>query len=845
MLSQLLQELRQALRGLRRRPGFSLIVIWTLSLGIGATAVVFDLLNLTLWRQAPGLQATEGLVRLHTRSHMDWVGAYGGTSYPDLVDYRATAVSFEDLAGSFRVDRSLDLGDQTELVQADLVTASYFQVLGVPAALGYLPGNGKEKDTRSASSDASDSRRLILSHQLWLHLFQGDPRVLGRTVQLDGQSYTITGVAAEGFDGTSAGDVVDLWLLLEEHLDEISILRQRDRPGMSIFARLRAEVPLQQARQELQLLADGLEAEYPHPRRRRQTTIVQVSYMHPLDQNNFLPSLRLLAVGVALLLLLTCANAANLLLVRGTARGRELAIRAALGASRASVLRPLLFESLLLTTGGALLGLLLAMGLRRLVAWQFDTVSAMLGAQLNFDARFLVLITLCTLTCAVLCALPPMVRAWRTSLVPALKDGSSTAARGAAHSHLLGRLTARASAGDALVVAQVTLCMVLLTATGLLTQSLRNLWHADAGFDATGILATRPTIARNGYPQAISHAYYQRLLDGTASLPGVTATSLALFLPPILVDVTVDIHLPEDPETAYTTRINIVDQHFFDVLHIPIARGRTFDTRDPQLRPDTVADEAQNRGAGTVIISQALADLLWPGQDPIGRILRLPPRQPQDYGPDHRVIGVAADTSQDSLRRPSQPILYFSAEQRFRTGFTLLLRSSGDPYAHLPALRDRLRQLDPTLALQNTRTGDETRRAFLVLERIRSQSLALFATFGLLLALIGTGSVLAYHVSRRVREIGIRMALGADGPNVRWLVLRRGLFLTITGIALGAIGAAWGMRLLHSFLYGVGSADPWIFASVAVVLLATSLTAAWLPARRASRMDPLVALREE
>lgn len=807
-----MNELRHTLRSLAQRPGFTLVVVLTLGLGIGANTALFDLLNLTVWRR-PAIERPRQVVRVHTKSYVEWIGAYGGTSWGDYLDYRERSTSFTGLAAEGGSEVGLDTGEVTELVSAGPVSSNYFEVLGVGARAGRV--------LEPADGEGGGAAVVVLGHRLWERLFAARDEALGATVRLDGRPFTVVGVAAAGFDGTTAGFPTDLWYPVEHDLGFNESLDERARGTMAIFGRLRPGVGAEQAREELRLIAAGIDEEHPFPDdRTRDVTVAPATLMHPLDRHNMLPTLRLLLAAVAVLLLITCANVGNLLLARTTGRSRELAVRAALGAGRRRLARQLFGESLVLSLAGGLLGLLVALGSRRLVALSFgDEVN--FAVDMRLDYRVLGLSLAACGLCAVLCTLAPAWRILRADLVTAIKS-SPGAGRGR-----------RWTTGDLLVVVQVALSMVPLVATALLGRSMWNVWTADPGFDGDRLLTANVGLERGHYEPEAGRALYRDLVERAESLPGVLSAGLALLVPPVLLDITVDLQLAERPDDKRAARLNFVDAGFFETLGIPLLAGRLFDGRDAA------------GGHGVAVVSRELAEALWPGEDPLGRTVMVERLRPGDPGPEYEVVGVVGDTIQDSFRGATQPIVYFSAVQRYRSSFDLVLRTEGDPLAVVGPLREELRRLDPALALEQVRTHAQLRWDYLVLERIRTLIIGALSLLGFVLALVGVASVLGYAVSRRRQELGIRMALGARGRDVRRLVLGRALTLALAGVAAGSVGALAAGRLLEGFLFGVEVADLRTFAGVAAALVAAALAAAWWPARRASAVDPLAALRQE
>ncbi|RMH18247.1 MAG: FtsX-like permease family protein [Acidobacteria bacterium] len=812
-MNALLQELRQALRSFARRPGSSLVVVATLGLGIGAATSVLALINLLDWRRPPVARPAE-LVLIHTGSIHGFIGPYGPTSYPDFLDYREASRSFAGLAAITTESLTLDTGETTVPAAAWMVSGNAFELLGVPAAAGRVL---VPEDDRAGAPPV-----VVLAHDVWRRHFGGEPGVVGSIVRLAGQPFTVAGVAAAGFAGTTAGERVAVFLPLEQRsrvLDAATnSLADRQRPSLALIGRLRPGVSAGQARAELQAIAGRLDREHPLAGIERRLSVSPMTLAHPIDRRNFRPTLRLLVAAVILLLLISCANVANLLLARATARQREMALRCSLGAPRWRLLRQLLAESLLLAFAGGLCGLLLA-------AWARDVLALFTGPdfarEMHLDPRVLGLTAaLCALV-TVLFGLVPALAAARVDLVTALKDG------------VAGDRRRRLPAGQLLVVAQVALAVVLLCATGVLARGLWQLRAADLGFATGGLLTARVDLEQGRYDRPRGEDLFRRLKERLAARPGVQEVGLALFVPPVYIDVEARFRLPESPEAIRSSRVNFVDRGFFETLGIQLLQGRLFEPRDG-------ASEE-----GLVIVNRVLAEELWPGESPLGRRLLVERRRPWEPGPEYRVIGVVESITQHATSLGPEPVLYFAGAQRYRPSRALVIRAGGDPQPIFDGLRRALRELDPSLTLVYAQTLREQRWESLVVQRLQAQAVGIFGLLGLLLALLGVFAVLSYTISRQTREIGIRMALGARrGDVLRWVV-GRGSLLALGGLGAGFAGSIAAIPLLRSVIVGLGAFDPAIFAAVALLILAAAAVAAYLPARRAAAVEPIRALRHD
>lgn len=492
-------------------------------------------------------------------------------------------------------------------------------------------------------------------------------------------------------------------------------------------------------------------------------------------------------------------------------------MRQALGAGRGTLLRQLLTESFLLAVGGGLVGLVLAWWAR---AFLESYAGAEFAGELRFDVRVIGGCFLVCLTATLIFGLAPALASSRIDLATAMKG------------HAEGDGRRRLMAGQALAAAQVGLCVVLLVAGALLTRSLWNRIGADFGFDDRHLLIAGLELPAD-YDREAGIAFFRQLRERAGALPGAETVSHALLVPPVFLDVRSPFRLPEAPEDERSSRINFVGEGYFETMGISLLRGRVF----------RVADETSERAV--VVVNQRLASSLWPGEDPLGRTIVAESRRADDPGPSYVVVGVVSDIGQYRETTDREPILYYASAQRYRARQQIVLRSSAAPEASSKALRDLLHEMDPRLVLANLRSGREHRRQAFVFESMQAQAVTVFAVLGFVLAVVGVFGVLSYGVSRRTREIGIRMALGAQGHDVRRQVVRQGLAIALAGAAIGLVATFAAARLVESLLYGVGAGDPWIRLGVlAAVLLAAGL-AAYLPARRASRLDPLRALRHE
>ena len=806
-----MRDLRFAFRTLLRSRGFTSVVVLTLALGIGATTVVFDLFNVFYWRRPPMERAHE-VVAVYTTHAQAFLGPHGALSWPDFSDYRAAAQTAR-LIGYRQTWASVDAGNGPKSSEIYEITGDFFAMLGIRPALGrgIEPG-----DDRAGAAPVA-----VISHALWQELGSSDD-ILGRPVSVGELRAQIIGVAPPRFRALVAGSDVALLVPAEMGLDTLGAREERTERSLhawSVLARLPAGRSGADLQAELQVIADRLDEEHALGNVDRAITVAPAVLGHPADRLRIRSTLGVFATAVALLILIACANVANLLLARAIFRRREMGIRQSIGAGRARLVRQLLTESLLLAFAGAAGGLLLAFAARRLMVGFFgaEILSAM-----RFDYRVLGLTLLVSFVVTLLFGLAPAVITARVQLVSALKDAAPT-----------GALRARLSGRSLLAVLQVALALVLLVCCGLLAGDLWRSRTADLGFDTEGLLVAGVELPETVEPTA-GRAFFAQLRARAAAIPGVSSAGTALVVPPMILDVTTRLLLPEHPDDLRTSRVGVVDSEYFATMGISLSEGRLFEPRD------------EGSGHGVVVIDRLLAEQLWPGQPPLGKVLRLAQPRPGDPGSDYEVIGVVTSVTQFALARAHEPIAYFAWSQRYRPFLDLVLRTDGiDPETVFAALREELEQLDPTLALADPRTHDDLRWNAQVDRRLQTQTLGLFAIAGLLLALLGVFGVISYSVSRQGREIGIRIAVGASPVDVLRSVLARGASLAAAGVGLGLLASFWAVQLLRGTVPGLGPVGPALVAALTLFLFVAATASVWVPARRASRVDPLRALRQD
>jgi len=796
-----LQDVRYALRSLRRHPVFALTAILTLALGIGANTAIFTAVNGVLLRP---LRYPEADRLLTVWGHHPSIGRETA-SLPDFLDWRK-ARSFSGMAAWANTLFTVTGTGEPQVVSGALVTSNYFRVLGAPIPTGR---DFRDEEERGAA------RVVVLSQGYWQRAYGGRVDVVGRQITLSGIPYTIVGVGARGL---TLPDEVDIWAPLQT---DTTLGRRND--FLQVIGRLAPGVAPETARQELATIARRLEAEYPGS---NAGWGVELIGLQERIVGEIRPALLVFMGAVGLVLLIACANVANLMLARVATREREVTIRAALGASRRRLVRQLLTESVLVALAGGVLGLGLAVwGVGALRALDPGTLPRL--EEVRVDAGALAFALVLSVSTGLLFGVVPAIRVLGFDLRGGLAEG--------------GRALSGARSGartrTALVLAEVALASVLLVGAALLLRSFVGLQRIDPGFSPRGILTARVTLPRSRYDDPSRQvAFAQTLLERARELPGVASAALT-------TDAPVDDGLPywaislagveqPPPEVVQDAVVYRVSPEYFRTFELPLVRGRVFDAGD--------------RGESTpvAIVSQALARRYWPGRDPLGS--RITFGDPADSTTTWMtVVGIVGDVRQEGAVSPAYPQIYVPLAQISSRSIVVALRTTRDPLALAPSLRQALAAVDPNLALSKITTMEQRVASTLARPRVNALLLAAFAATALVLAALGIYGVIAYSVVQRTRELGIRVALGARAEDVLGMVMREGLTPVLIGLAIGLAAAATGSRVLRSLLYGVAPTDLGTYAAVAVFLAAVAGAASYVPARRAARSDPMTALSEE
>jgi predicted permease len=796
------QDIRFALRGLRRNPGFAVVAVATLALGIGANSAIFSVVQAVLLRPLP-YHEPERLVTVLQDGR-------GPVSPANLLDLRAQNSVFEQLGAAQAWQATLTGAGPPEAVKALQLTANLFSVLGVPAARGR---------TFVAGDEAPGAARVVvIGHQLWQRRFGGDPGLLGRALVINGESHTVVGIMPPSFQ------FAPFWIMQTELWVPLDLQSRRaDRSGASLrlFARRPPAVTLAQAQAQIDTLTRRLAQQFPEDNTGLR---LQVVPLHDRAVGQIRRALLVLLGCVSLVLLIACANVANLTLARASARRQEIAVRASLGASRARLVRQLLTESVVLALAGGALGLLLA-------ASGVDLLMALAPAGLPgvhtiaLDGPVLGFTLAVALGTGLVFGLAPALTLTRADPGAGLRDGGRGATDGARRNRLRSLL----------VVSEVALALVLLVGAGLLLRSFQRLIALDPGFDPRHVLsAVIPLVDPRYQEPARRAAFYQDLVGRVRALPGVEAAGAINHLP-IGGDVwgfsyTVEGLPPPAPGETPNAVYRTIAPGYLRALGMSLLAGRDFHAGD---RPDS---------PGVVIVNQAFARRAWPGQDPLGKRIRV-----EDGGPNPReVVGLVKDVRERDWTAQPPPEMYLAFLQNPPTrGLTLVVRAAGDPLTLAPAIERQVWAVDRNLPVVQVRSMDQVVAQAVGQPRFNLLLLNAFAALALLLAAVGIYGVMAYAVHRRTQELGIRLALGAPASHLRRLVVGQGMALAAVGVALGLVAALSTTHIMRAMLFEVTPTDPLVFGVIAALLLAVAFLATYLPARRATRIDPMLALRAE
>ena len=807
----MLQDIRYAVRKLSRTPGFTTIAAFTLALAIGATTAIFSVIDGVLLKPLP-FREPERVVRVTNLRD----GNRMVSSVPDFLDIRAQSKSYASLAALDNQAMNLTGGSEPERISAARVGATFWSLLGVTPQVGR--GFAPNEDSQSAA------RTVVLSDGLWKRRFGGDRRIVGKTIALDGNSFTVIGVAPAGF---SFPDRPDVWIPLVFAQDDLNP-DGRGAHWMGIMGRLAPNVTVTQATSELVTITRRLEQQYPESNTNMSGAVIP---MQEYLVGDVRPALYVMLGAVAFVLLIACANVANLLLVRAASRESEMAVRTALGAGAWRLVRQLVIESVLLAMIGGVFGTLLAL-------WGVDLLLSMAPNglprinEVTVNGSVLVFTAGVTVVTGVLFGLFPALHAARANVGGMLKEGMRGSSGGVASRR----------ARNTLVMAEMALAVVLLVGAGLLIRSFSKLLAVDPGFRAERVVTFAFAAPDTKYGQyAQRRELVSNLVERMKRVPGAQGAAVVTGLPLSNIMMRTSAHIvgtpPERPGERKSTDVAMATPGYFTTMGIPLVAGRDFTDRD-------------GSGAPVVsIVNQEFVKRYFPNENPIGKRIELGWDQDTASTGGNmtlggEIVGVVANVKRRGLSQEVFPETYASYMQPTFSNFSVVVRSTADPSTVMAAIRAQIRELDRDLPLSDLRQLKELVAASVSRPRFYTTILGVFASIALILAAVGIYGVISYAVSLRTRELGIRIALGATGRQVSGLVLQQGVGLAIAGVAVGGAGAYWLTRLLSKLLFGVSATDPLTFFGVAALLTAIAAIASFVPARRAAKVDPLLAMRE-
>ena len=811
----LLQDVRFAIRQLRKSPGFALTTVLTLALGIGATTAIFSLINAVLLRPL----AFPDPDRLVWAAPLDQAtgkpGIPGSISYPDFFDWRSRNHSFEAIACYRRDGRTLTGNGTPQQLEAQIVSSDFFRVLGVHPALG----RGFVREDEKPGTHVA-----VLSHQTWQAAFGSAPDIVGRAITLDNTSYTVIGVMPKGFQFPIQKPEPALWATLaDDAVDKEPLTAQRGADILTIVARLKPGISVSQANADLTLIAQNLATQYPDTNKRMPAATVAPELENLVG--NTRPALTVLFASVVFVLLIACANVAGLMLARASRRRPEIALRSAMGATRFEIMRQVLVESVVLSIGGGAWGVVLSVVLLKTML-RFVPQNLPRLERVSLDGRVLAFAAVASLITGVLFGVLPAWRMSRLDPALALREGTRSLTSGRGQHRL----------NSALVVAETAIGLVLLVGAGLLIHSFLRVLNVDPGFDPHHLLTASISLPDSQYPGLKKAQFYDELLRRLSALPGVTSVAAGLPIPLSRNNIAVSFSIEGRPVAKGDqpdAPVSIVTPEFFRTLRIPVLSGREFLPTD------------DSKSQAVVVVNQAFARKYFPGENPIGKRIKPGLGDGVTEEPMREIVGVVGDVKRNGITTEMPAQYYLPFKQAIIFSLPIIIRTAGDPLSVVGPLRAELSQLDSNIPLYRISTVEDYLSLSAAQPRFQTMLIAFFAAIALLLSAVGLYAVLSYMVAQRTLEIGLRLALGAQRDNVLVLILRRGMLLAAAGLTIGIFASLLLTRFMQDMLYGVRRFDPLTLLAVSAVLLLVSLIASSVPAYRAARLDPMQTLREQ
>ena len=802
-METLLRDVRYGVRTLFKNRGFTVVAILALALGIGANTAIFSVVNAVLLRPLPFEQPDQLVMVWEKRMQLGRIR--NTVSPPDFNDWRAQNHVFEDMAAFTGQGFNLGASTQPERIQGAAISPSLFPILRAKPSLGRFFGSDEDKP---ASEPV-----VVIGSGLWQRSFASDPDIVGKTIKLNDKDHTVLGVMPAGF--TFPNRRSEVWVPLKLAPEDAN---NRGGHSLTVVARMKPGVTLQEARVEMDSIAAQLEQQYPNPNTGHGANVFPL-YEEVVTGTR--PALLVLLGAAGFVLLIACANVANLLFARSAARTREIAIRSALGAKRSRIIRQLLTESVLLALTGGIIGVLLALwGLDLLLAIGENSIPRV--KEIKLDSWALGFSLVISIATGLLFGLVPALQVSKPDMNEALKEGSRSAS-GSIRRNKIRSL---------FVIAEVAICLVLLIGAGLMIKSFARLLGVSPGFNPDNVLSMNVALSgsRYGGPEQVA-GFYKRSLDRLSEVPGVESAAATSGLP--LAGglgsryFRIDGRPPQPAGQGFNANINLTTPGYFHTMNIPFIDGRDFDEREAIKTPDSV------------IVNQEMAHRYWPDENPIGQRLAI------GDGPWRTVVGVVGNVKQSGLDIETRPEMFWPYYQSPVPFTTFVVRTSGDPEAATSSVRAAMQEIDKDLPLYGIKTVNEVISDSVAPRRLNMLLLGIFAGLAMVLAAVGIYGVISYSVSQRTREIGIRMALGASRTSVLKLVVGEGMILALNGVAIGVVASYFLTRLLGSLLFGVSTTDPFTFVAISLLLTGVSIVASLIPARRATRVDPMVALRYE